>query len=293
MDDLDTSDQRIIIGGVLLVEDEVLLVRRDDGHEAYTGFYEAPGGGVEPGEHLKSALVREFKLKTGLMVVVGEYLRDYSWSSRNDTKHTMEVLFEVSLEAGQNPKHIELSSDSHDTYKWVDWNSLDEMKMSEQMREAVKGVMPQPSSVVNIATKEKKLKIFTDGGSRGNPGPSASGFVILTTKDEILDEGGEYLGINTNNQAEYEAVVLALKAALRFGPVDLDFFIDSLLVVNQLNGSWQVKKPELRPVNQEVLELVKQFGTVTFTHVKREFNTMADSKVNEVLDSIKDVSESE
>lgn len=130
------------------------------------------------------------------------------------------------------------------------------------------------------------LLIFTDGGSRGNPGPSASGYVILDSSQQILDEGGEYLGITTNNQAEYQAVKLALEVAQKYGDSkELQFSIDSLLVVNQLNGKWKVKNNDLVPVYQAIKDLSKSFKKVTFKHVRREFNKQADAKVNEVLDS--------
>lgn len=133
-----------------------------------------------------------------------------------------------------------------------------------------------------------RLKVFTDGGSRGNPGPSASGYVISTEDDDIVEEGGEYLGITTNNQAEYQAVKLALEQCKKYCNDHVDFYIDSLLVVNQMKGIWKVKNKDLWPVNQAITELAKDFKKVTFTHVRREFNKQADAKVNEVLDSRKD-----
>ncbi len=133
--------------------------------------------------------------------------------------------------------------------------------------------------------KYEELQIFTDGGSRGNPGPSASGYVILTTNDEVLEEGGEYLGITTNNQAEYQAVKLALEAASRYKVKSLDFYLDSLLVVNQLNGKFKVKNRDLWPIHEEIKRLCTRFSKVKFTHVRREFNKLADAQVNIVLDT--------
>lgn len=131
----------------------------------------------------------------------------------------------------------------------------------------------------------ERLKIYTDGGSRGNPGPSASGYVISDNDDQVIEEGGEYLGITTNNQAEYQAVKLALEVAQKYCNDHLDFYIDSLLVVNQMNGIWKVKNKDLWPVHQAIKDLAKGFKKVTYTHVRREFNKLADGKVNEVLDS--------
>jgi ribonuclease HI len=130
-----------------------------------------------------------------------------------------------------------------------------------------------------------KLKIFADGGSRGNPGPAASGYVIKDESDQILEEGGVYLGITTNNQAEYGAVKLALEKAKRFNPDDIEFYLDSQLVVNQLNGVYKVKHAELKPVVEAVKQLAAGFGQVTYQHIPREQNQLADKQVNIVLDS--------
>lgn len=128
------------------------------------------------------------------------------------------------------------------------------------------------------------LKVYTDGGSRGNPGPSASGYVVMDENDQILEQGGEYLGVTTNNQAEYHAVKMGLTAALKYQPKHVDFYMDSQLVVNQLKGEYKVKNRDLQPVHQEILTLVSRFNNVTFHHVYREFNKLADREVNIVLD---------
>ena len=135
------------------------------------------------------------------------------------------------------------------------------------------------------------LKIFTDGGSRGNPGPSASGYVIMDLDDQILEQGGEYLGITTNNQAEYIAVRIALEAARKFAPEQLTFYIDSQLVVNQLKGTYKVKNADIKPVHEAILSLAATYKEVSFNHVYREFNTLADKQVNIILDQQNSVNE--
>ncbi|MEX0749128.1 MAG: ribonuclease HI family protein [Candidatus Saccharimonadales bacterium] len=137
----------------------------------------------------------------------------------------------------------------------------------------------------NSVENTTKLRIYSDGGSRGNPGPSASGFVILTeNEDKLLEQGGQYLGITTNNQAEYQAVKHALEAARKFKPTAIDFCMDSLLVANQLNGIFKVKNKELWPVYNSIKVLAEEIGNVTFRHVYREHNTLADEQVNIILD---------
>ncbi|MBI4101007.1 ribonuclease HI family protein [Candidatus Microgenomates bacterium] len=129
----------------------------------------------------------------------------------------------------------------------------------------------------------KSLKIYADGGARGNPGPAAAGYVI-TNDGQILEEGGQFLGKTTNNQAEYAAVRVALEAAKKFEPKEIEFHLDSQLVVKQLNGEYRVKNLALRPRVEEIQRLAKQFKKVTFTHVRREYNKLADAQVNIILD---------
>ncbi len=131
--------------------------------------------------------------------------------------------------------------------------------------------------------KIEELKFFTDGGSRGNPGPSASGVVILTMDDDVIEAFGSYLGNTTNNVAEWTAVKLALEAVSKYSPTKVHAFMDSELVCKQLNGQYRVKHPGLQPIYREVLELAKQYD-VEFKHVYRAFNKLADEQVNISID---------
>jgi len=128
-----------------------------------------------------------------------------------------------------------------------------------------------------------ELKFFTDGGSRGNPGPSASGVVILTMNDEVLEDFGVYLGTGTNNNAEWLAVKFALEAVAKYQPKRVHAFMDSELVCKQLNGQYRVKHPDLQPIYRAVLELAKPYD-ITFEHVYRAKNKLADAQVNLAID---------
>ncbi len=140
---------------------------------------------------------------------------------------------------------------------------------------------PQPKGIA----LPKQIKMYADGGSRGNPGPSASGYVLMDTNDSLITERGIYLGITTNNQAEYYAVKFGLEEALKNGAREVDVYLDSLLVVNQMKGIFKVKNRDLWPIHQAIQELVKQFKEVNFTHVPRELNKLADAEVNKCLDA--------
>ena len=141
------------------------------------------------------------------------------------------------------------------------------------------------SNIVKETSDVTHVIIYSDGGSRGNPGPSASGFVIMNQYEHVLHEGGMYLGITTNNQAEYHGVRLGLEKALEMGMKTVDFRVDSMLVVNQLKGIYEIKNRELWPIHERIQELITHFEKVTFTHVKREFNQLADGMVNKILNA--------
>ena len=129
------------------------------------------------------------------------------------------------------------------------------------------------------------IKIYADGGSRGNPGPSASGYVLLTEDDKLIKANGVYLGITTNNQAEYKSIKFALQDALELGSKNIDVYMDSLLVVNQINGKFKIKNEALYPIYRDIIDLVTQFDRVTFRHVPRALNKLADEQVNICLDN--------
>jgi len=131
-----------------------------------------------------------------------------------------------------------------------------------------------------------KLVVYTDGGSRNNPGPGAVGVVILHG-EETVAEAKQFLGEKiTNNWAEYEAVVLAMGRLLELNlrGADIEFKLDSMLVVEQLKGNWKIKEPTLKPQVEKVRSLAGNFGSITFTYVPREQNKRADALVNEALD---------
>lgn len=131
---------------------------------------------------------------------------------------------------------------------------------------------------------DSKIVIYTDGGARGNPGPAAIG-VIVGDK-----EYGEYIGEKTNNQAEYEAAIFALKKVKQLigkkksKEAEVEVRLDSELVVNQLAGEYKIKEPELQPLFLQVWNLRLDFKKVSFIHIPREKNRRADRLVNSVLD---------
>ncbi len=129
-----------------------------------------------------------------------------------------------------------------------------------------------------------KLVIHTDGGSRGNPGPAAIGAVLEDASGQVLAQVSECIGDTTNNQAEYQAVVAALREAKKLAATELDFYLDSELVVKQLNGEYKMKNKDLSPLFAKICTEKLNYKKVSFNHVRREFNKAADALVNKALD---------
>lgn len=140
-----------------------------------------------------------------------------------------------------------------------------------------------------MSTKYTHLKIYTDGGSRGNPGPAASGAVLYSEEGEVVATASKYLGKDTNNQAEYTAIIIGLEKAKSLGAETIELCMDSELAVKQLKGEYKVKNPEIAKRFLEVKNLIVQFDHVKIKHVRRELNKAADALVNKVLDEKKGI----
>ncbi len=129
-----------------------------------------------------------------------------------------------------------------------------------------------------------KARLFTDGGSRGNPGPAASAFVLEAEDGSVLDARGETIGVATNNVAEYKALLAGLERAVEVGVSELEVVSDSELLVKQMRGEYKVKNRALQDLVLDASRLARQIQRVTYTAVRREHNELADSLVNEALD---------
>ena len=130
-----------------------------------------------------------------------------------------------------------------------------------------------------------KARLSTDGGSRGNPGPAAYGYVLETDDGTVLDARGETIGVATNNVAEYRALLAGLEAALDRGVDELEVVSDSELLVKQMRGEYKVKNDALRELVEDAHALARRLARISYTAVRREHNELADRLVNEALDS--------
>jgi probable phosphoglycerate mutase len=130
-----------------------------------------------------------------------------------------------------------------------------------------------------------KVRLFTDGGARGNPGPAAYGYVLEADDGTVLAAHGEAIGIATNNVAEYSALIAGLEKALELAVPEVEVVSDSELMVKQMRGEYKVKNEALRELSLRAARLASAVGKVRYTAVRREHNKLADQLVNDALDA--------
>ena len=157
-----------------------------------------------------------------------------------------------------------------------------EAKTTTSLSEQITTEKITPANEKNIGN----LRIFSDGGARGNPGPAAIAFIIQNETGKTLLSDTKYIGIATNNQAEYKAILSALQAASKLETENLTCYLDSELVTKQLQGKYRVKNPELKQLWQNVHQAKQQFANIKFINVPRTDRTIqkADKLLNQTLD---------
>jgi ribonuclease HI len=141
------------------------------------------------------------------------------------------------------------------------------------------------NSINGSKQKHGKVILYSDGGARGNPGPAGAGGLVLSINAEVLAEISEYLGETTNNVAEYTALIMTLGQAIRFKPDEVEIRADSELMVKQLKGEYKVKNQGLRPLYDQVKELLTPYKKVTIKHIYRSDNKRADELANAAMDA--------
>jgi len=283
--------QRLSVRAIINEGGKALVLRRSNGRPSILGKFELPGGKLAYNEQPEDALRRYLHDDAGIHIKSSQLFDAVTYIDHDDRGIQYAVIVYVVTPAQTN--HPMKLSGNYNKYLWHTMSNFQQVELTD-LTQLLLGIVQQEEitdqtfKTVKVSgaknTSSDTVTIFSDGGSRGNPGPSAAGFVILDYSQKVVAEGGEYLGITTNNQAEYHGVRLGLEKAIELKFKRVDFKIDSMLVVNQMRGFYKIKNRELWPVHERIRELMKQFDKVTFTHVMREFNQLADGMVNKTLD---------
>lgn len=214
------------------------------------------------------------------------------WKEANDGLYKKFELNNFSEAVEFINKVLRLSEEHNHHPRLINTYKTVEIYLKTHTNDSVTQKDKDLASHIDNIFSQKQIKIeeinsaelFTDGGSRGNPGPSAIGVAIIND-NKIIYELGEYIGETTNNQAEYLALKKGLIQAIEMNIQTLAVFMDSELIIKQINGQYKVKNADLLPIYQEVKKLSANFHSISFTHVRREKNKIADGLVNKALDA--------
>ncbi|MCL2869518.1 reverse transcriptase-like protein [Candidatus Saccharibacteria bacterium] len=267
-------------------EGDLLLLQKDRLNAEQPRQYEFLSGKLEIGEQPEDAVAR----------LVHDYLNSTIQSvslldvialakAEDPTQASLFIVFGVTLASAK----IDINHDQYLTSVWakqVDIPNIELMSESSYILGVVeKGVAEGAEHHFELDTDLPDYAVvYTDGGSRGNPGPSAAGYYILSPQGEVLDRGGEFIGITNSRQAEYIALKLGVEKAIQLGLNKVVFKVDNLMLAGHMNGTYKIKNRELWPIYDEINLLLKKIESAAFKHVTRDKNVQADSEVNRVLD---------
>jgi ribonuclease HI len=202
-----------------------------------------------------------------------------------DFKQAFDFMQKVAAAAESQNHHPKWTNEWNKVEIWLSTHSAGDTVTDKdrELAETISGIYQNKEGNSNL----KQAKLFTDGGSRGNPGPSAIAFVICKMDDTVVEKSGSYIGETTNNQAEYQALKAGLERAGQLGVRELLVNMDSELVVKQINGQYKIKNAELLPHHSAIKKLAGNFEQIDFAHVPRALNAIADKEVNRILDDHK------
>lgn len=143
---------------------------------------------------------------------------------------------------------------------------------------------PTLANTAGLPRNVQRVRVYSDGAARGNPGPAGAGAVLVSPTGQVVERLAKYLGVQTNNFAEYTALIIGLQRAYELGVSEVEVFADSELMIRQLSGRYQVKSPSLKPLHEQARNLLNQFDRVKLVHVPREMNAAADEMSNKAID---------
>ncbi len=283
--------QKVVVRAIVSRHGKVLLLRRHGGRPAISGLYELPGGSLHKGEQPTDALKRSIQIHAGIFPETVRLRDVVSFIDPDDRElQYVFIVFDVSLPNGA--PRITLD-DEYDHYIWKSLSDIQQKSVTNSTSTLLNLGAAQygaPDLVLDGSrnvVKDTTFIIHSDGGSRGNPGPSASAYIIMDKNDNIVEQGGEFIGHSYSGMAEYMAVELALDKAAELGAQNIEFYSDSLMVVNQLNGLFSIKNDDYREIHDRIMRQLVRFKRIVFRHVKRENNRLADGLVNKILDENK------
>ena len=277
--------QRIRVVGLIKNEEGVLVFKRSRGRSESPVFWELPTGKIKFGEQPEEAMARSLSEYTGL-TATSLKLKDvitFLAPEGSSQLSNLYIIYELGIENGVKPT----PKDRYTAYKFIKDLNNSNIKLSEttlSVLEIEEGKVA--SNRVSSRDTANSVTINVDGASRGNPGPSGIGYCIHDESGKIIEKKGEFIGFATARLAEYYAMRKGIERAIELGYKTARFISDSLMVVNQLNGIFNIKNQDIAPIYKDIESKLDFFDAVSFTHVPRSQNMLADSEANAAIDKI-------
>lgn len=298
--------QRIRVVGIVSKGDDILLLKRTQGRVEAEPVWELPTAKINFGEQPEEAVVRAIDEYLGLSVESLELKDVVTFVALNNSArlYNLYIVYNITIAEDAN---ITLS-DRYSQYKFLKYGSdnlaklkMDDASLSVLSIELGIGGADRTQIFNNPISADKEnvyrnvangATIYTDGASRGNPGPSGLGYYIIDENGNEVKRGGTFIGFATSRVAEYYGLKEACEQAISLGFKSVRFVSDNLMMINQMNGIYAIKNRDVVPIYNDIQELLKKFEAVAFVHVRREYNKEADEQANLAIDRHFDENES-
>ena len=277
--------QRIRVVGLIKNEEGVLVFKRNRGRSEAPVFWELPTGKIKFGEQPEEAMARSLNEYTGL-TAKSIQLKDvitFLAPEGSSQLSNLYIIYELGVDSDTKPT----PRDRYTAYKFIKDLNHSNIHLNETSITVLE-IEEEKITTNRISPRDtaNSITINVDGASRGNPGPSGIGYCIHDSSGRIIERKGEFIGFSTSRLAEYYAMRKGVERAIELGFKTAHFISDSLMVVNQLNGIFHIKNQDIVPIYDDIRKKLEQFEAVSFTHVPRSKNLIADSEANAAIDKI-------
>ncbi|MDO4742036.1 MAG: reverse transcriptase-like protein [Candidatus Saccharibacteria bacterium] len=277
--------QRVRVIGIIRSEDGILVLKRSTGRSDAPAFWELPTGKIRFGEQPEESLARSLIEYIGLNITSARLCDAITFLTPSGASRVgnLYIIYEVSVD---DSSKIELS-DRYTAYKFIKESSKNSLRMDEASM-AVFEIINEKIATSRLSPRNTiyAAKVYVDGASRGNPGPSGIGYNIIDGDGNQIECDGEFIGFATSRVAEYYAMKKGIERTLELGIKNARFYSDSLMVINQLNGIFKVKNRDILPIFNDIESELKKFEAVSFVHIPRTSNPIADREANLAIDRI-------
>lgn len=275
--------QRIRTVGIIKQGDNFLFLKRAQGRAIEEPTWELLTNKIQFGEQPEEAMLRalfEFLGVHATKVTLKDVITFIAPEGASQLSN-LYIVYEIIL--GENERLVPM--ERYSAYKYVNPDELAKLKVDEASLSVIDIENGRDSyEDIPYQAAANGATVYVDGSSRGNPGAAGIGYYIVGPDGQIMEHGGEFIGFASSREAEYRAMKLGIERARALGLKTVRFVGDNLMVINQLNGIYEIKNNDLLPIYKDIQEMLKDFEAVAFVHVKRSQNQHADREANLAVD---------